>query len=109
MNLISCHISGHTVYGRNPAPVDRVNITVFTGFHTCWVVQDFFHQQYHVISCQIMSYSCQSCDAEPHGFREARALEPRCSKRPCLSGSLNGTTSKFSDDLDDELDPSDIQ
>ena len=28
--------------------------------------------------------------------------------RPCLSGSLNGTTSKFSDDFDDELDPSDI-
>ena len=28
----------HTVDGRNPAPVDMVNIPLFTGFHTCWVV-----------------------------------------------------------------------
>ena len=27
-----------TVDGRNPAPVDMVNIPLFTGFHTCWVV-----------------------------------------------------------------------
>ena len=27
-----------TVDGRNPAPVDIVNIPLFTGFHTCWVV-----------------------------------------------------------------------
>jgi len=27
--------------------VDMVNIPLFTGFHTCWVVVwDFFHQQY---------------------------------------------------------------
>ena len=39
-------ISNHTVGGRNPAPVDMVNIPLFTGFHTCLVVQDFFHQQY---------------------------------------------------------------
>ena len=26
--------------------VDMVNIPLFTGFHTCRVVQDFFHQQY---------------------------------------------------------------
>ena len=36
----------HTVDGKNPAPVDMVNIPLFTGFHTCQVVQDFFHQQY---------------------------------------------------------------
>ena len=35
-----------TVDGRNPAPVGMVNISLFTGFSTCWVVQDFFHQQY---------------------------------------------------------------
>ena len=35
-----------TVDGSNPAPVDMVNIPLFTGFHTCWVVQDFIHQQY---------------------------------------------------------------
>ena len=44
------NISTHTVDGRNPAPVDMVNITLFTGFHACWVVQDFFHQLYHVKS-----------------------------------------------------------
>ena len=35
-----------TVDGRNPAPVDMVNIPVVTGFYTSQVVQDFFHQQY---------------------------------------------------------------
>jgi len=33
-----------TVDGRNPAPVDMVNIPLFTRFHAA--VQDFFHQQY---------------------------------------------------------------
>ena len=33
--------------GRNPAPVDTVNIPLFTRFYTSQVVQDFFHQQYH--------------------------------------------------------------
>ena len=27
------------------SPVDMVNIPLFTGFYTCWVVQAFFHQQ----------------------------------------------------------------
>ena len=36
-----------TVDGKNPAPVDMVNIPLFTGFHTCQViVWYFFHQQY---------------------------------------------------------------
>ena len=35
----------HTVDGTNPAPVDTVNIPLFTGFYTSQVVQDFFHQQ----------------------------------------------------------------
>ncbi len=38
--------SGDTVDGRNPAPVDMVNIPLFTGFDTSQLVQDFFHQQY---------------------------------------------------------------
>ena len=41
-----------SVDGRNPAPVDMVNIPLFrlfTGCHTCWVVQDFIHQQYHLM------------------------------------------------------------
>jgi len=38
-------ISQDTVDGRNPAPVDMVNIPFFTGFYTSQVVQDFFHQQ----------------------------------------------------------------
>ena len=32
--------------GRNPAPVDKQFIPLFTGFYTSQVVQDFFHQQY---------------------------------------------------------------
>jgi len=35
-----------TVDGRNPAPVDMEIFPFFTGFHTCWVVQEFFHQQH---------------------------------------------------------------
>ena len=40
-------LKGDTVDGRNPAPVDLLNIALFTGFHTSQVVQEFFHQQYH--------------------------------------------------------------
>ena len=29
---------------KNPAPVDMVHFQLFTGFHTCWVVPDFFQQ-----------------------------------------------------------------
>ena len=35
-----------TVDGRNPAPVNMVNIPLFIGFYTSQMVQDFFHQQY---------------------------------------------------------------
>ena len=38
----------HTVDGTDPAPVDMVNIPLFTWCHACWVVQDFFHQQYTI-------------------------------------------------------------
>jgi len=38
-------VTGHTVDGRNPAPVDMVDIPLFTGFYTSQVVQDFFHRQ----------------------------------------------------------------
>jgi len=34
-----------TVDGRNPAPVDRGFIPLFTGFQPSKVVQDFFHPQ----------------------------------------------------------------
>ena len=43
----SYRIYNTTVDGTNPAPVDMVNNPLFAGFHTCKVVQDFFHQQYH--------------------------------------------------------------
>ena len=36
---------GDNVDGKNPAPVDMADIPLLTGFHTCQVVQDFFHQQ----------------------------------------------------------------
>ena len=38
-------INPATVDARNTAPVDMVNIPVFTGFYTSQVVQDFLHQQ----------------------------------------------------------------
>ena len=38
-----------TVDGRNPTPVDRYFIPLFTRFDTSQVVQDVFHQQYQVI------------------------------------------------------------
>ena len=41
-----------TVDGRNPAPVDVVNIPVFIGLYT--MVQDFFHQ--HFSTTQYMRY-----------------------------------------------------
>ena len=34
-----------TVDGKNPAPVDRYFIPLFTRFDRSQVVQDFFHQQ----------------------------------------------------------------
>ena len=37
-----------TVDGRNPAPVDMENLPLFTGLYLSQVVQDFFHQQYHL-------------------------------------------------------------
>ena len=38
---------GPTVDGRkNPAPVDMVDIPLFTRFSTSQVLQDFFHQLY---------------------------------------------------------------
>ena len=54
----------HTVVGRNPAPVDMVNIPLFTGFYTSQVVQDFFHQQYHHHS--FLSVSFQERAAYDH-------------------------------------------
>ena len=35
----------NTVDGTNPAPVDMVNIPLFTNFNISQVVQEFFHQQ----------------------------------------------------------------
>ena len=46
-NWYSNHpFSGPAVDGRNPAPVDMVNILFETELYTSQVVQDFFHQQY---------------------------------------------------------------
>ena len=47
-----------TFDGRNPAPVDMVNVPLFTGFYTSQVVQEFFHQQYEglLISGSLVKY-----------------------------------------------------
>ena len=42
--LLGCASNPYTVDGRNPAPVDMLNILLFPGFHTCSVVQDFLQQ-----------------------------------------------------------------
>ena len=43
-----------TVDGRNPAPVDMVNVPIFTWFSTSQVVQGVFHQQWFwsLLKCQ---------------------------------------------------------
>ena len=44
-----------TVDGRNSAPVDMVNIPLFTWFYTSQVVVwDFFHQQDYHIECRLV-------------------------------------------------------
>ena len=47
-----------TVDGRNPAPVDMVNIPLFTRFYTSQVVQDFFHQRYVLIVAWNTCFHC---------------------------------------------------
>jgi len=44
-----------TLDGRNPAPVDMVNIPLFSWFYTSQVVQDFFHQQFNSITKSFIS------------------------------------------------------
>ena len=46
LQSFSHHFLELPIDGRNFAPVDKQFIWLFTGFHTSWVVQDFFHQQY---------------------------------------------------------------
>ena len=49
------HVSNNTVDGRNPVPVDRYFIPLFSDFtNTSQVVQDFFHQQYFTRSFLLM-------------------------------------------------------
>ena len=43
-------VSGNTVDGRNPAPVEVSSLLLFTRFYTSQVLKDFSHQQYHVLS-----------------------------------------------------------
>ena len=49
----------HTVDGRNPAPVHRWFIPLFTGFLPSQVVQDFFHPQYVQVYVTLMSSNIQ--------------------------------------------------
>jgi len=59
----------HTVDGRNPAPVDMVNIPLFARFYTTQVVQDFFHQEYGMGEPQFSRKWLISADSE--GFLES--------------------------------------
>ncbi len=64
-----CHHWKHNaVDGRNPTPVDRQFIPLFTGFYLSQVVQDFFHQQYLFGSSAIISLfplDCTDWDPRP--------------------------------------------
>ena len=73
-----------TVDGRNPAPVDMVNIPLFTGFYTSQVVVwHFFHQQYQHVS---------TIDVNHHGLQfpknqlgnRGRHILTALAKRKCL-------------------------
>ena len=59
-SVLICRFNKPTVDGRNPAPVDMVNIPLFTRFHACWVVQDFFHQPYVTVLTSTCHVSCRT-------------------------------------------------
>jgi hypothetical protein len=48
--------SGHTVDGRNPAPVARWLVPLFIGFQPSKVVQDFFHPPYQPNSINVAKF-----------------------------------------------------
>jgi len=76
----------HTVDGRNPAPVDMVNIPLFTQFYISQVAQDFFHQQYLcVFLCQFGATRFQS-ETKFTGPNVQKVLSPIGGPR---SGALN--------------------
>ena len=68
---------GNIVDGRNPTPVDMVNIPLFTGCYTSQVVVwDFFHQQYHMLEKCHLPYFGQGViviiDVTSDGFPPTR-------------------------------------
>ena len=73
-----------TVDGRNPAPVDMVNIPSFTWFYTSMVVVwDFFHQQYHFPTGPWFRSFCSTqigCYMRYHGGLEAWFENSSCGK-----------------------------
>ena len=54
-----CASKSITVDGRNPSPVDRWFISLFTRFYTSQVVQGFFHQLYHLHAYKHKKDPCQ--------------------------------------------------
>ena len=77
----------HTVDGRNPAPVDMVDIPFFIWFFTSQVVQDFFHQQYVKKKC---SEALETWKCSPVCASTLRCLDRSLSNKP-------GKTEKSSD------------
>ena len=56
-----------TVDGQNPAPPRMMIIPIFIGFQLSQAVQDFFHQQYHLI-CENL------CSKKPHQSNSVRLM-----------------------------------
>ena len=66
-----------TVDGRNPAPVDKQFIPLFTRFYTSQVVQDFFHQQYF----PARTYVYQAMLAASNPVNQIRCWDDFCAKK----------------------------
>ena len=74
-----------TVDGRNPAPVDKWFIQLVTWFHTCQLVQDFFHEQYELSFMGFGIYTPDLLGAssgEPQLWTEGSVTDLRVSKIP---------------------------
>jgi hypothetical protein len=75
------------VDGRNPAPVHRWFIPLFTGFLPSQVVQDFFHPQYVYYICKLYDDAISVYNQKKHVLTRIEAFWSQTSTGPRLSFS----------------------